>query len=87
MEQYAPYLSYIFVGLLVIVLLRLIFKFKIKTIVTLILNVLIGGIILYLINYIPGIDITIDIFKSIIVGSFGVPGVIFILIYHFFVER
>ena len=87
MEKIAPYLSYIFVALLVIVLLKLLFKFRLKTIITLLINIIIGGLVLFFINYIPGININIDIFKSIIVGVFGVPGVIFILICYFVVER
>lgn len=81
------YLAYILAVLVVLLSIKFIFKAGIKTIIKLLINALVGGVVLFLINYIPGINITIDIFKSLIVGIFGVPGVIFILIYYFIMER
>jgi inhibitor of the pro-sigma K processing machinery len=78
-----PLISYALVAIILILLLKL-FHFKIKTIITILINIIAGGLVLFLINYIPGIDIQIDIIKSLIVGVFGLPGVIVILILHFF---
>lgn len=78
-----PLISYALVAIILILLLKL-FHFKVKTIITILINIIAGGLVLFLINYIPGIDIQIDIIKSLIVGVFGLPGVIVILILHFF---
>jgi inhibitor of the pro-sigma K processing machinery len=78
-----PLISYAIVAIILILLLKL-FHFKVKTIITILINIIAGGLVLFLINYIPGIDIQIDIIKSLIVGVFGLPGVIVILILHFF---
>ena len=78
-----PLISYALVAIILILLLKL-FHFKVKTIITVLINIIAGGLVLFLINYIPGIDIQIDIIKSLIVGVFGLPGVIVILILHFF---
>ena len=79
-----PLISYALVAIILILLLKL-FHFKVKTIITVLINIIAGGLVLFLINYIiPGINIQIDILKSLIVGVFGLPGVIVILILHFF---
>ena len=82
-----PILSYLLAAFLVFIVLKFVFKFGISKIIKFLINTLIGGVILYLINYIPGINIPIDIFKSIVVGIFGVVGVVIVLIYYFLIER
>ena len=48
----------------------------------LITNSIIGAVILWCINLF-GLGIKITFLKSLIVGVFGVPGVILVLIFHF----
>ena len=48
----------------------------------LITNSIIGAVILWCINLF-GLGIDITFLKSLIVGVFGVPGVILVLIFHF----
>ena len=78
-----PIISYALVGIILILLLKL-FHFKVKTIVTILINIIVGGLVLFLINYIPGVNISIDIWKSLAVGVFGLPAVVIILVLHFF---
>ena len=85
-EPFLPYISYIVVALIILLLLKIL-KFKLKTLIKIAINILIGGIVLYFINYIPGINITIDIWRSLAVGVFGVPAVVIILIIYFIYER
>ena len=83
LQPFYPIISYLLVGLILILLLKL-FHFKVKTIVTILINIIVGGLVLFLINYIPGVNIAIDIWKSLAVGVFGLPAVIIILVLHFF---
>ena len=78
-----PYLAYIMVALIVLLLLKL-FHFKAKTILKMLINILIGGVILFFINSIPGVNVELDIWKSLAVGIFGIPAVIVILVIYFF---
>ena len=84
MEAYLPYLTYIVTAVIFILILKFIFKFGIKTIVKFIINTIAGGIVLFLINMIPGVIIPINIINSFLVGVFGMAGVVFLLIYHLF---
>ena len=59
------------------------FKIKWKIIISLLINVLIGGIALYFVNYIPGVNLKIDIVSSLVVGLLGLPGVIILLVLYF----
>ena len=76
-------LALIGAAIVVFLLLKLL-KVKWKTIIGLLLNILIGGIALYFINYIPGINLKIDILSSLVVGVLGIPGVIILLVLYFF---
>ena len=87
LEKVLPYLGYILVAIVVILILKLIFKLGPKQIIKCAINIIIGGLILFLINYIPGINIHIDIFKSITVAFLGVIGVVIVVIYYFLIER
>ena len=82
-NTYSPYISYILVLLVFLLVLKLL-RIKTKTIIKLLINIVIGGAILFCVNLIPGISISIDIFKSLAVGIFGIPAVIVILVLHFF---
>ena len=69
---------------IILILLLKLFHFKVKTIVTILINIIVGGLVLFLINYIPGVNISVDIWKSLAVGVFGLPAVVIILVLHFF---
>ena len=86
-EQVMSYLGYILVAIAVILALKLVFKLGAKQIIKCAINIVVGGLILFLINYIPTINIPIDIFKSITVAFLGVIGVVIVVIYYFLVER
>lgn len=86
-EKTLPYIGYILAAIVVILVLKLIFKLGTKQIIRCAINIVIGGLILFLINYIPGINISIDIFKSITVAFLGVIGVVIVVVYYFMIER
>lgn len=76
------------VGVLALCIILKIISIPIKLIIKLVINALVGGIVLLLINYFGAmIGFTIDInwLTALIVGIFGVPGVIIVAILQFFV--
>ena len=75
-------LAYLIIALVLIVILKII-KVKWRVIISLLINILVGGIVLFLINYIPFINLEVNIINSLIVGVFGVLGVILLLIFNF----
>ena len=85
--SFAPFVITIVVFILVLKLLSVPFKWIWK----LILNSIIGAIAIWVVNVLGGaiglgIHIDINIVTSIIVGIFGLIGVIFIIIYDKFIK-
>ena len=75
----------IILGVILILWLVLkLFKVSFKVIWKLLINALIGGVILYLHNLIPGISMPINWLTTILTGIFGVPAVIVIFIVSLF---
>ena len=75
----------IILGVILILWLVLkLFKVSFKVIWKLLINSLIGGVVLYLLNLIPGISMPINWLTTILTGIFGVPAVIVIFIVSLF---
>ncbi len=77
------YLISFIAGILILLVFTFILKISSKLIIKLLLNALIGGIVIFLINFFGsplGISIELTFFSAIIVGIFGVFGVILLLI-------
>lgn len=74
------YLTMIITALVVILIAKFLLHLNLKKILTLIFNAIIGFIILWLINYTGIINIPINIVTSLIVGAFGIPGVIIVVL-------
>lgn len=85
MEELWPYITYFISALIFVLILKFVFKFGIKTIVNIVINIIVGGIVLFLINLVPFINLPINAINALITGIFGVPGVIFIIIYYYFI--
>ncbi len=72
------------VGVLILMLITFLFKVSGKIIMKLLMNALVGGIMIFLINFFAGpigISIDLTLFSAIIVGMFGVFGIILLLIF------
>lgn len=70
-------------GLLILYLLARILYFPLKWLARLIGNAIIGGIILYIFNFIGGfwgLNIGINVITALIVGILGIPGVVLLLV-------
>ena len=76
-------LSFALVVVVIFLLLHFIFKTSIKLIFKILINSLIGFVILTICNFIPGINVEINIISSLITGVFGIPGAIVIIILSF----
>ena len=75
----------IILGVILILWLVLkLFKVSFKVIWKLLINALVGGVVLYLLNLIPGISMPINWLTTILTGIFGVPAVIVIFIVSLF---
>ena len=77
------------IGLILgIIVLKLIFS-SIKKIVGLMINSVLGVILLMIVNFFGayvGISVNINLLKAIIVGIFGIPGIIFLVVFQNFIR-
>ncbi len=74
---------YFVVGIVILTVLSFVLKLSFRLIVKLLMNAVVGGIIILLINFFGGsigISIDLNIFSALIVGIFGILGVIILLI-------
>lgn len=72
-------------GLLVLFTLGKLLLWPLRIIMNLLINGVVGGILLLIVNLVGGLiglEIKINIINSLIAGIFGVPGVIFIIIWQ-----
>ena len=79
MQWWESALLIIGIVLVLFVILKL-FKGSFQIIWKLIVNALVGGIVLWLLNLIPGVDMPINWLTTILTGLFGIPAVIVIFI-------
>lgn len=82
--EYAGYFLLALLGLIVLVKL---FSWPFKMLLKLIINGILGVILLILVNFVGAyfnISIGINAVTALIAGFFGVPGVIFLLIFKVF---
>lgn len=76
------------IGLIALFIILKLISFPIKVIIKLLINALIGGIVLYLINIfgaVIGLSININGLSALIVGIAGVPGVIIVILLQMFI--
>ena len=75
-----------FLGAMIVLFIILkIISLPIKLIIKLLINALIGGVVLFLINLTGLIVIDITWISALIVGFLGIPGVIIVILLHFFI--
>lgn len=74
------YLKIAAIALLVILAAKFILHLNLKKIIGLIINAVVGMIVLWLINYTGLVSIPINIITCLVVGIFGVPGTIVLVI-------
>lgn len=74
------YLKIAAIALVVILIAKFLFGFSGKKLLSLIVNAVVGLIILWLINLTGLITLPINIITCLLVGVFGVPGVILLIL-------
>lgn len=76
-----------FVGLLLLYILTRILVIPIKIVVNLIFNAIVGVLALILVNYVGSLfgiqPIGVNVVTALVVGFFGVPGVILLLVLRY----
>ena len=80
--DYKVLIAYI-IGIILLFLLGKLLLVPLKVIVKLIINALIGGVVLLGINFVGGLfdfHIAFNVVSALIVGTFGIPGVILLVI-------
>lgn len=74
------YLPMITIALIVIAIAKFIFNVNFKKLTGIILNFLVGYLILYVINLTGLIYIPLNLTTTLVVGIFGLPGVILLIL-------
>ncbi len=69
--------------LAIVIVLRLL-KASVKWILRFVINAVVGLAILYLLNFIPGIDVKLNWVTAIVTGIFGVPAAVLFVIVSYF---
>ena len=64
----------------IVVILFKIFKASVKLIVSILVNLVVGGLLLLILNLLPGVNMEVNFLTAILTGIFGVPVVIILLI-------
>lgn len=79
--------GYFLIALIGLIILVKLFAWPLKVLVKLIINGVLGAVLLFLVNLIGGsfgLTIGINAVTALIAGFFGVPGVIFLIVFKMF---
>lgn len=80
------YFVFFIVGLVCLFLIAKIIALPFKILWKLIVNAILGGVLLIIFNIVGGffnITLAINIWTALVAGFFGIPGIIFLLIFKF----
>lgn len=78
-----PFLVVVVIGFIILKILAL----PMKIIIKLLINALVGGIVLWIINLVGanfGFSIILNWITAIVVGTLGIPGVILVVLFQIF---
>ncbi|SMC27341.1 inhibitor of the pro-sigma K processing machinery [Clostridium acidisoli DSM 12555] len=78
------YVGYFLIAIIALFIVVKLLAWPLKILIKLIINAVLGTILLFLVNLVGvhfGLAIGINIVTSLIAGFFGVPGVIFLIIF------
>lgn len=64
----------------VVIIAKYLFHLKVKDLVTIVINSVLGYIIIWALNYFNIVSIPLTILNSLIIGIFGIPGCILLVI-------
>ncbi|WP_446898196.1 pro-sigmaK processing inhibitor BofA family protein [Clostridium sp. LBM24168] len=81
------YIGYFLIAILGLYILVKVFAWPIKILFKLLVNAVLGALLLILVNFIGsyfGFYIGINAITAIIAGFFGIPGVIFLIVFKLF---
>lgn len=78
------YLKILVVAFIVVIIAKLIFHLNIRKIIGLIINTVLGLVVLWIINLTGFVTIPLNLLTCLIVGVFGLPGVILLVLVTYF---
>ncbi|MBV4420260.1 pro-sigmaK processing inhibitor BofA family protein [Clostridium tyrobutyricum] len=81
------YIGYFLIAILGLYILVKVFSWPIKILIKLIGNAILGAVLLIIVNFVGqyfGLHIGINAITSFIAGFFGIPGVVFLVIFKLF---
>lgn len=81
------YIAYFILAIFLLFVIVKIFSWPLKVLLSLIGNAILGTVLLFILNVIGGafnFYIGINIWTALIAGFFGIPGVIFLIIFKLF---
>lgn len=79
------YIGYFFMGIVLMIILVKLLAWPLKILWKLIINCILGAVLLILVNLVGGffgLKIGVNAITALIAGFFGVPGVIFLVIFQ-----
>ncbi|WP_102399577.1 pro-sigmaK processing inhibitor BofA family protein [Haloimpatiens massiliensis] len=79
------YIGYFLIGIVLMVILVKLLAWPLKILLKLIVNGVLGAVLLILVNLVGGafgLSIGVNAITALIAGFFGVPGVIFLIIFQ-----
>ena len=79
MEMIWSIVAFVVIIAIILLILKLIGK-SMKIIWSVLVNAIVGFIVLFILNLIPGINLAINWWSGLLVGAFGIPGVILVVI-------
>lgn len=81
------YIAYFIGGIILLFIMVKLLAWPLKILFKLIINAVLGAILLLIVNFIGGyfgLSIGINAWTALIAGFFGIPGVIFLIIFKLF---
>lgn len=76
--EYLPFI----IGIAILFIVLKILSMPMKIIIKFLINALVGGVVIYVLNLL-GVGLVLNWITSLIVGIFGIPGVIIVAILQF----
>lgn len=78
------YLKILVIAFIVIVIAKLVLHLNLKKIIGLVFNTILGLVVLWLINLTGFVTIPLNLINCLVVGVFGLPGVILLVLVTYF---
>ena len=79
-STYAPYVTILLAVIVVALIGKFLLNFDLSKIISLIFNTILGFVVIWLINLTGLVSIPLNILTAVVVGIFGIPGALVLII-------